>query len=53
MQGGTGMGWVESKKSKLISAPSRGAKLKSRPVPPLSPLWGGETPPGAKRGEAN
>ena len=35
MQGGTGMGWVGSKTSKLISAPFRGARLKFRPAPSL------------------
>ena len=41
-----------SKKCKSIPAPSRGAGLKSCPIPAPSPLRGGENPHGAKRGGA-
>ena len=47
-RGGTGQG--RSKKCKPILALPRGAGLKSRPIPALPPLRGGENPHGAKRG---
>ena len=46
------MGRGGSKKCEPIPTPSRGAGLKSRPIPAQSPLRGGENPHGAKRGEA-
>ena len=49
---GAGMGWGGCKKCKPIPAPSRGAGLKSYPIPAPPPLWGGENLHGAKRGGA-
>ena len=46
------MGRGGSKKCKPILASPHGAGLKSRLIPAPSPLQGGETPHGAKRGGA-
>ena len=43
-----GVGRVESKKSKPISALPHGAGLKSRPIPALPPLRGGKNLRGTK-----
>ena len=43
------MGRGGSRKCKPISAPPRGAGLKSRLIPALSPLRGGKNPHWAKR----
>ena len=47
-----GAGWGGSKKCKPIPTLSRGAGLKSHPIPAPPPLRGGENPHGAKRGGA-
>ena len=44
------VGQDESKNSKPIPAPSRGAGLKSCPIPTRPPLQGGENPHGVKQG---
>ena len=49
---GVGMGKGESTKSKLIPAPSYGARLKSCPILAPPPLRDGENLRGAKRGES-
>ena len=51
-KGRGGGGGDGSKKSKLISAPSYGARLKSCPILAPPPLRGGENLRGAKRGES-
>ena len=48
-----GAGRVGSKKSKLISAPPRGAGLKSPLIPAPLPLQGRENPRGAKWGRVS
>ena len=49
---GAGRGGDGAKKCKPIPAPSRGAGLKSHPIPAPPPLRGGENPHGVKRGGA-
>ena len=51
-RGWEGTGQDGSKKSKRIPTLSRGAGLKSCPIPTPPPLWGGENLRGAKRGGA-